>query len=1660
MLHDFLLFLFQTTKLLTPINMINFTKQLFALVLVFSANSPFEAQCTLTTLASDQSITCGECVTLSAFGSGNGAVAFQENFNSGSPVGWGFTQAVTIANNTCGVPSPDGSPFMWMGDASVNPRDMTTVNLNVAIGGTICFEMRFSEQGDPSPCEGPDEPGEGVYLQYSTNNGATWIQIQYYQPDPVAGSPTVSWNTYCAVIPAGAMTASTRFRWHQDAVSGAEYDHWGIDNVTITLNDPTYQISWTNGAVFSYPVGNGGGVNPTQVCPLTTTTYNAVITNGTVTCNSSVTVTVVSPTIVLTAPNDTTICPGTCISLPTIAYELVSPASSPTFSNNEPNVSLISPQLPFAPPCVSFGGCACPGGGTVTFGNSCPPAPGTINASADLAVAGLNGNNLGSSTPVNGTSQITGLCIPSIILVGFCAGLDLGDVGIVLEHPGGTQITLAAVGSLTGTTILNMCFQLGAAAISTGAGSNYTGIFNPQNSWAAFNGLPSEGTWKIRLIGSNSQTCISTITFPGWSMSFNDPLLTSPVNFTWAPNSPSTLITGGTTLNPTVCPPLGATTFTITATDLAGCATVSEPVTVTSAICCPLVITDTNRVNTTCGASNGSIIVLTTGAGAGLEFSINGGVTWIPATGSTGVFTGLAAGTYTIQVRDVTCLVSITNVVLINNSVTPTFIATPMQPTCLLSGSILVTPTGSGPFTYSISGGAFVAGTTATNTTFSSLLAGNFPIQVRDVNGCLSLITPTVLTASGGPAITTLTPTQSTCGTANGSIFISATGVAPLTFSINGGTTFSPGSTATTITFGSLAVNTYAIQVLDGNGCIVSSSQIITTTTVPIITSTTPTQPACGIANGSIAVVANGAPTLMFSMDNGATYVAGTTALTMNFTTLNSGAYNIIVSDGNGCISLVDTEILIAPGAPTLSTVVTQPTCGTANGSIIATALGTGPFTFSIGGGASVAGTTATSNDYLNLPGSLIAYVIQVTDGTGCTFSVSENLIIATPPTFAVVTTQPVCTGNGSILVTPTGVGPFSYSNNGGLTYVAGSTVSNHTFGLLTPSGTAYDILVQDGNGCAALLAQAVLINAPVLPTITSATPVSATCGSSNGSIAVVATGSGPLTFSIDGGITLVPGTTATTHTFTGLLLGAYTINVNDVNGCSVSSAVINVTNLGGPSFVAAATQTTCGGTGSILVTPTGSGPFVYSNQTPAVFVAGSTLTTHTFVTLASGSYPISVRDANGCVSVITNVVLNPSSVPVITLPTVVNATCGSANGAINAITVNGGVGTYSFAINSGAVQSTNTFSGLIGAAAPGQVYTISVTDALGCVASNVNVSILTTASPIVNAGLNQTVCAGTEVTLVGAGAINLAWTPLISNGVSFTPLATATYTLLGTDAFGCTGTDQVTVTVVVAPEPTATFTNNEGCSPLSVTMTTAGNSPLWDFGDGSPISPGATQTHTYTNTGDYSVVLTTSTSISGITCTSSSVFIDTVHVYGHPTASFAASPNQLLETDQLTTLLNLSTGASSYQWNFGDQTGSTATQPTHLYTGIGATSYSIQLIAVNEFGCTDTAYNNVVIVEDLLFYVPNTFTPDGNAFNQTFQPVFTSGFDPFNFTMSIYDRWGELIYETKDAEVGWDGTYLYSNLVQDGVYVWKIEFKTSRNDARKMVVGHVNVLK
>ncbi len=356
------------------------------------------------------------------------------------------------------------------------------------------------------------------------------------------------------------------------------------------------------------------------------------------------------------------------------------------------------------------------------------------------------------------------------------------------------------------------------------------------------------------------------------------------------------------------------------------------------------------------------------------------------------------------------------------------------------------------------------------------------------------------------------------------------------------------------------------------------------------------------------------------------------------------------------------------------------------------------------------------------------------------------------------------------------------------------------------------------------------------------------------------------------------------------------------------------------------------------------------------------------------------------------------------------------------------------------------------------EVHTSNFLTTQGCdsiIVTNVNV----VGPPVVDAGTNITICEGEQVTLTASGAQSYLWSNGVLNGQSFVPSGTTTYQVVGTDGYGCTDTAQITVTVGPIPELNLVVDVPTGCAPLTVQLTnTAGaqGTSVWELGNGVTMT-GSSVFYTYNTPGIFDIVLTVANDYG---CTNSMTYGSLITVAEPPLAGFTSSETNISTLDPEVHFINTSVNAVDYLWIFPDSTTSNEVNPDFFFSDQTSGFYITTLIAYNEFGCPDTAYLYVTLEEELIFYVPNTFTPDADEFNQVFLPVFSSGYDPNDYKLLIFNRWGEVVFESNDTAVGWDGTYAGQYHVQDGTYIWRLEFKVNKNDERKMFTGHVNVLR
>jgi gliding motility-associated-like protein len=376
--------------------------------------------------------------------------------------------------------------------------------------------------------------------------------------------------------------------------------------------------------------------------------------------------------------------------------------------------------------------------------------------------------------------------------------------------------------------------------------------------------------------------------------------------------------------------------------------------------------------------------------------------------------------------------------------------------------------------------------------------------------------------------------------------------------------------------------------------------------------------------------------------------------------------------------------------------------------------------------------------------------------------------------------------------------------------------------------------------------------------------------------------------------------------------------------------------------------------------------------------------------------------------------------------------------------------------------------------------YTIAVVDAHGC--SNGPQTIIVNVRPaLIATGASYTSCAtGTlvlspNITSIGnGGPYNYNWT---NGGTSANNTVTANYSAANPNTYtvivndGCTiPNTSATFSVYVTPAPNATFTPilSKGCAPLTVTYngigdstTTNANPFIWQFGGQSEtanpyLNP---QVITYQNPGTYSLTLIV---VNKYGCRQEIKAPLVAEAYPVPLAGFFPSPSKASLMEPTITFTNTSSNANSYVWDFGDYSypntnSSYVMNPNHLYSNVG--SYQIYLVAINAQGCKDTAMATIDITPDMGVYIPNAFTPDGNGRNDVFMP-YGYGIKEDMYKMEIFDRWGELIFNSTEFRKGWDGKVKGSDVIaQDGVYIYKITITDLENN-KKNYVGHVTLIK
>jgi len=1090
----------------------------------------------------------------------------------------------------------------------------------------------------------------------------------------------------------------------------------------------------------------------------------------------------------------------------------------------------------------------------------------------------------------------------------------------------------------------------------------------------------------------------------------------APYTYQWTP-------IGGTA---PVATGLPAGTYNVSVTDANGCVTVGGSILNDNAGPNATMLTTTN---VSChGGTNGSATVGTSGGTGPFTY------TWLPYGGNSPTANGLAAGTYTVTVTDsngcqslATTSPAITEPPLIQISLTPTNVS------CFggSNGQIQSTVTGGNPgYTYTWTPG----GSSASQVT--GLSAGTYTLQVADANGCIAtqqatVTQPAVLTASISSS-----SNVSCFGGANGTAAIQVNGgTAPYSYNWTSG---SNGSTATGLTAGS-----YTVFVTDSKSCVVSSNIAITQPSTAVAVATTATATSCyGGSNGAaLANASGGTPPYTYSWASGPN-----TALNSG---LPAGTRMVTATDNNGCTANAFATIL-QPTPVTATMSSNNATCGNANGSISAfVSGGTAPYTYSW--------TPGTSTSYSIggiMPGT---YSVAIRDSKNCPAQYSASIVNIPGPVASLSSTTAVsCYGgnNGSATITHSGgTAPYYYNWQ-----PYGGTNAQAT-GLVAGN---YTCTVFDSHNCSS----SVTLSISQPPVLSLAVPghTPPLCnGAQNGSMTATASG-GVAAYTY----TWLPsgGNGATT---TGIAAGAYTVITADSHGCLASIT----TSLSQPPTLLANLVSTVnpscynGTNGSALANASGgTAPYQYAWQTTPV------QNTAQATGLAQGTYSLIVTDSHSCTATLSAHLTQPSQVA--TLAGAGDTICLGQSAVISA-QASGGNGNYIYLWNppTGGSAGTQTVS-----PAASTNYTVTAYDQNGCmgVSGSIHVEVYSLLAGSVQAAGNSPICPGNGTLIYATvsgntGPVTYQWTNNLGTGPGgywVVPAQPTTYVVTVSNTCGTTVKDSVRINFNPPPTVLIDVDTFKGCVPLTIQfsdLSVTGNpaDPIdtwsWSFGDGATAST-PNPSHTYTSTGTFSVVLNVTT---GMGCTNSNAGAPLlVTVHPKPTAAFTVNSTHLDIPFDVLQCTNQSQGAVSYNWFFGDGANSTLVNPSHAYNSAG--QFYVDLIATNAYGCKDTARvkveTNTTIVIPTAF-TPNQNSPSGGYYNQgsldndIFFP-YTSDVADYHFM--IFNRWGELIFETHDFKQGWDG-YYRGKTCQEGVYAWKIDLKWN-NGKTFNKVGDVTLLR
>lgn len=811
---------------------------------------------------------------------------------------------------------------------------------------------------------------------------------------------------------------------------------------------------------------------------------------------------------------------------------------------------------------------------------------------------------------------------------------------------------------------------------------------------------------------------------------------------------------------------LSAGTYTVTATDANGCSDTAEVVITQPATGITVSASIVQAISCN-GGNDGIAAAVASGATGSVTYTWN-------STLNGDTITGLVSGQYIVEATDASGCTATDTVNLVDP---PAIVITQdsiQSPTCPggNDGVIIVSATGgSGPLTYAWPTGG-------TSDTLSGVPTGTYCVTVTDTNGCFDTLC-IFLPDPVGMTNTFSGITNTSCTVCDGTA----------TANVSGGNgsnyTYLWDNGQTTATNDSLCAGANNVTITDSLGCTLEDVVLINATGADTVTADS-IDATCGECDGVAYATynCNSAPCTVEWFAFGSTTVIGTSD---TLDSLCEGVYIVELTNNLGCTSADQVEV-VSPDEIDPNATVSDITCfGAADGSITLNPTGgSGSFTYAWSHGA---GNTATVTGL-----DTGTYIVTISDTAGCDTIVSFNFTQPTEITNVAVITDANCAGacDGEIsLTTSGGAGTYTYN---------WSPVPGNGQGVQLATGLCagtYFLTTTDIDGCSVL--DTFIVDEPDAIVLDSVNVVDATCGDCNGEITPTFSGGA-------GGFTYLWSNGSTADSLDTLCFGYYEVEVTDAAGC-LDTFGFPVSETGGPSITLSGNNATAAGQCDGDATAT-----VTSSLGTVVFVWSNGDTTATADSLCAGTYIVTATDTNGCSTVDTITITEPTLLDVDFDVEAITCAGGGCDGEITALP-SGGVGPYSYLWST--TDTSQTITGLcVG------TYTVTVTDDNG----NTVIDSVTLTDPtpfVITSNVSQVTCPGEcdgsiTLNITGAGLPSILWSTGDTTAV-IDSLCAGTYDVTVSDTSGCT--DSLTFVIV---EP----------SPLSITVDSI-NEPTCALSDG-----------------------------------------------------------------------------------------------------------------------------------------------------------------------------------------------------------------------------------